>query len=131
MKKRFALLMIAVLTLSLLSACAASGTANNGQGGASGPVTDGGDLGQGTGTMITPGNTSDASADNLLTEQQAEQIALEHVQLTQEQVSGMRVRYDFDDGIPEYDVEFYYDGVEYEFEIHAQTGKILSFEKDR
>jgi len=36
-----------------------------------------------------------------------------------------------DDGIPEYSVEFRHDGWEYDYEIHAQTGKILDWDKER
>ena len=32
--------------------------------------------------------------------------------------------------MPHYDVEFRTDRWEYEYEIHAQTGEILSFERD-
>ena len=35
------------------------------------------------------------------------------------------------DGVKVYDIEFTHKGMEYEYEISAKTGKILSFEKDR
>lgn len=66
-----------------------------------------------------------------LTEEEAKNIALEHAGLKGQQVSRLRTKYEIDDGVPQYDVEFYHDGSEYNYEIHAETGKIISFDKDR
>lgn len=74
---------------------------------------------------------SEQPAQTKLSREDAKSIALNHAGLKQSQVKGLEVEYDVDDGIPEYSVEFYADGWEYEYEIHAKTGKILYFEKDR
>ena len=66
----------------------------------------------------------------LITEDQAARIALEHANVTAEQVTGLRVSYDVDDGVPEYEVEFHHDHWEYEYEIHAETGDIRSYDRD-
>ena len=65
-----------------------------------------------------------------ITEAEAQAIALEHAGLTEADISRLEVRKDFDDGRQEYDVEFHADRLEYEYEIDAVTGKILSFDKD-
>ena len=65
-----------------------------------------------------------------LTKEQAQTIALDHAGLTIEQVMGLETEYDVDDGVPEYSVEFYADGWEYDYEIHAETGKILNWKRD-
>lgn len=65
-----------------------------------------------------------------LTKAEAEAIALKHAGFTADQVSYLRTEYDLDHRIPEYDVEFREGRWEYEYEIHAETGAILSFEKD-
>lgn len=65
-----------------------------------------------------------------LTGEEAQAIALEHAGFTPEQVTYLRADYEIDDGVPQYDVEFHQGRWEYEYEIHAETGKILSFEKD-
>ena len=65
----------------------------------------------------------DAQAD-------ARKIALDYLGLTTDQVTGLRTEYEVDDGVPQYDVEFFNGDWEYEFEIHAETGQILSFDKD-
>lgn len=66
-----------------------------------------------------------------ISETKARDIALAHAGLTADQVSRLRVEFDYDDGIPEYEVDFDFDGFEYDYEIHAETGKILSWDKDR
>ena len=65
-----------------------------------------------------------------ITEEEAVRIALDHAGLDQNQVTHLRARYDRDDRVPEYDVEFREGRWEYEYEIHPETGKILSWEKD-
>lgn len=60
----------------------------------------------------------------------AKAIALKHAGLTADQVKGLRAEYDRDDGRPEYEVEFRVGNWEYDYEIHAETGKILSWDKE-
>lgn len=67
----------------------------------------------------------------MLTAQQAKEIALAHAGLTADQVRFLRADFDIDRGVPKFEVEFTHDRWEYEYDIHAETGKILSFEKDR
>ena len=66
----------------------------------------------------------------MLTEEQAAKIALDYLELTADQVTGLRTGYEIDDGIPQYDVQFHQGDWEYEFEIHGETGKILSYDKE-
>mgnify|MGYP003307925989 FL=1 len=65
-----------------------------------------------------------------LTEEQAQQVALEHLGFAADQVTRLHSSYEIDDGIPQFDVEFYQGDWEYEFEIHAENGQILSYDKD-
>lgn len=65
-----------------------------------------------------------------ITAEQAEAIALAHVGLGCADVTGLRTQYDLDDGVPEYEVEFRSGRLEYDFEIHAETGAILDFDCD-
>jgi len=65
-----------------------------------------------------------------VTKEEAEKIALDYAGFTADQVSRLRTEYEIDDGIPQFDVQFYEGDWEYEFEIHAENGKILSFDKD-
>ena len=66
----------------------------------------------------------------LLTAEEAKAIALNHAGFTQDQVKFLRAEYEIDDRIPQYDVDFVKGQWEYDYEIHAETGAILSFEKD-
>ncbi|MBR3973879.1 MAG: PepSY domain-containing protein [Oscillospiraceae bacterium] len=65
-----------------------------------------------------------------LTAEEAKAIALEHAGFSSDQVSRLRAEFDWDDGVPVYDVEFHEGYWEYDYEIHAETGKIRSFDKD-
>lgn len=42
----------------------------------------------------------------------------------------VKCKLDTDDGVPEYEIDITANGVEYEFTIHAKTGKILEMEVD-
>ena len=68
--------------------------------------------------------------DAALTREQAEKIALDYVDFTADQVTRLRTEYEIDDGLPQFDIEFYQGDWEYEFEIHAENGQILSYDKD-
>ena len=65
-----------------------------------------------------------------LTGEEAKAIALAHAGFTADQVQHLRAEYEMDDGVPHYDIEFREGPWEYDYEIHAGTGQILSFEKD-
>ena len=75
-------------------------------------------------------NTNSNTSSNKISADKAKKIALNHANLTSNQVSYIQVEADFDDYTPSYDVEFYYNNVEYSYEINANDGNIISFEKD-
>ena len=66
----------------------------------------------------------------ILSREEAERIALEYAGFTADQADGLRIEFEMDEGIQQYDVEFRIGQREYEFEIDAQTGKILSYDVD-
>ena len=68
----------------------------------------------------------------LLTAAQVEALALADAGLPREQVKGLRTEFEWDDSIPEWEVEFYVGRTEYEYTIHGETGAILDrdIEKD-
>ena len=67
---------------------------------------------------------------NKITIDQAKEIALNHANLTSNQVIFSRTELDYDNGIQKYEVEFYYNNREYSYEINANTGDILGYEQD-
>lgn len=65
-----------------------------------------------------------------ITREQAEAIALEKAGFTADQVTRLRTEYEIDDGIPRYEVQFNQGRWEYDYEINANTGDILSYDGD-
>lgn len=59
----------------------------------------------------------------------AKSIALKHAGITGN-VRYVKAKLDRDDGVYYYDIEFKYGGKEYEYEIHAKTGKIVDWDVD-
>lgn len=60
----------------------------------------------------------------------AKEIALTHAGVTEAEVTRPTSKLDMDKGVYEYDVEFWVDTVEYDYEIHATTGAILEYDRD-
>ena len=82
-------------------------------------------------TTYSPTAQPKASANvPTLTREQAQAIALEHAGLTAEQVTHLRTEYEIDDGIARYEVEFRQGRREYNYEINAENGTILSYDRD-
>ncbi len=74
--------------------------------------------------------TQSATTTAVLTAGDAQAIALEDAALTQDQVTGLRIQYDTDELIPEWDIEFRSGDWSYEYTIHAETGQILERDKE-
>ena len=66
----------------------------------------------------------------LIGKDKAKSIALKHAGFSAGDVTSLQVEYDKDDGVPVYEVEFDKGHKEYSYEIHGETGKILSWEID-
>ena len=62
--------------------------------------------------------------------ERAKQIALSHAGLSQGSVSFVKAELDHEDGVKVYDIEFYSGNVEYDYEINAATGAIISVDRD-
>ena len=57
--------------------------------------------------------------------------ALHHVNLKKDDLDYVKkVELDYEDGRKVYEIEFYKGGIEYEFDVDAETGAIVDFEKD-
>ena len=65
-----------------------------------------------------------------ISEGEAKAIALKHAGLKESEVTFALAHLDMDDGIQAYDVEFYKDGKEYDYEIDAYSGDIISYDFD-
>ena len=74
----------------------------------------------------TSNNTTTNATTAKITEQQAKDIALKHANLTSDKVTFTKTDYETDNGRTKYEIDFYYNNQEYDYEIDAQTGEILS-----
>ena len=83
----------------------------------------------GTGATATTPVTSGQTASGTITLDEAKAIALKDAGFSESQVTIVRAHQDYDDGRLEYEVEFYKDNVEYDYEI-SSTGTILSRDYD-
>lgn len=63
-------------------------------------------------------------------EEKAKEIALSHAKFKESEVQMLHTELDRDDGISEYEVDFYVGNVEYNYEINAKNGQIISFESE-
>lgn len=83
-------------------------------------------------SVKTKGTSSAASgSEKLVTKAKAESSALNHAGLQKSQVKFFQCKLDVENGVKVYDVEFYFNGYEYEYEINAVSGKVLKAEKER
>ncbi len=139
MKRKIFIPLFAVLLALSLSACdifdLIEQSKNSSQSSAGGQVTssdsssDTGSASQGTQTSQNQQSSPTVSQNSSLTAEQAKEIALNHAGVKADGTA-VTTDYDFDDGIPSYEIEFWSDGIEYDYDIHAQTGEILKAEKD-
>lgn len=65
-----------------------------------------------------------------ITEQEAKNIAAGNAGVTEEQIQYITVKQDWDDGRARYEVEFTAAGVEYDYELDASDGRILSVDSE-
>jgi len=127
MKRRlFGILLVAILTVPAMTGCQAAKSA--------GRVVERG--------MESAGNTLKQAVDSTkatvdgndknptLTLEEAQNIALKHAGFAVDQVTALHAEYEIEHGVPLYDVEFRHGYWEYDYEIHADTGEILSYSKD-
>ncbi len=57
--------------------------------------------------------------------------ALSHAGLKQTDISFSKIELDYEHGNMEYDVEFYYGGYEYSYEINALNGTVISYKQEK
>lgn len=70
------------------------------------------------------------SASTGISEESAKKTALADAKVSETDVDNIREKQSIDDGVSIYEVDFYVDNKEYEYEISAQDGSILSKDTD-
>ena len=91
-----------------------------------------------TGSTSSTGSTASASSTSStasasttdIGEAKAKSVALNHAGISESSTSYIYAKKDWDDGRWVYDVEFWADGKEYDYEILASNGTILSYDYD-
>ena len=111
MKKLSLLVIIAALSISLVSCTNSGGVSNS--------------------NNDSSNNSSvHSQASNKITIDEAKEIALEHAGLTKDKVTFLATESEIDNGTEKYDIEFYYNDKEYDYEISAIDGKIIKYDND-
>lgn len=131
--KKIITALFALTLIFTLAACTNSGKIDTGSdrnNGTSSIMPDDGMLGSSTPLNSDNNATNNSKAQAKISYDEAKSIALKDAGLTAENVSFLRNELDRDDGILKYEVEFTKDGVEYEYDINADSGEILWVDKD-
>lgn len=81
-------------------------------------------------SLLAGGAVLAAPSSGYIGGESAKQIALKDAELSAENVTFIRTHLDFDDGRAEYEVEFYQGNTEYDYDIDAVNGTILSRDYD-
>lgn len=127
MKKKLQFLMAGTIMAFGLTACsqtAGQGTQNPQSGQSVQPNQTAQQSGQNA-----QSNTA-ANTTSYIGEEKALSIALENAGLTQDQLVYSQVELEADDGVWKYNVEFFADNKEFDYEIEATRGTILSYDSD-
>lgn len=85
-------------------------------------------------TNTNTGTNAPSSGQNTaveITQDRAKEIAFTHAGVKADDVKGLKAERERDDGVVKYEIEFYADGVEYDYEINAVTGTIIKCERER
>ena len=118
--KKFFILAVAVFCLVFAVGCSGQTSGNGNQNQAN--------TASGTNSGNTSGNG--ASSTTGITLEEAEKAALEHAGVAEKDAVYVTAKPDYEDGRQVYDVEFFSGNTEYDYEIDAATGEVISFDHD-
>lgn len=121
--KKIIVCLFAISCFAVIGGCAASGTKSDASD--TSPQTD---TTSTTELAVTPG--TDSASSTYIEESEAKTTALEHAGISEADATYVNVKLDNDDGKPVYDIEFYNGNTEYDYEVDAYTGDILSYDHD-
>ncbi len=79
---------------------------------------------------LSVGATAASAAVGYIGDSKAKEIARATAGVAESDAKFLTCKFDYDDGVAVYDVEFYFDRCEYDYEINAKTGFIIKAEKD-
>ena len=122
MKKLYSLLFVAALLLTVLTGCQSAGSAANQ------PTQQVTLVPDPTVLQTNPAVSQPVPAEtviSMITAENAIDIAIKDAGLKKEDVRDLDAELYYDNGDAHYDVDFEKDDQDYDYEIHAETGKIL------
>lgn len=123
------LLILTLSCVALLSGCNSSHVQSQSSSNVPSQSSDASGQSQSDGATASSNVTDSASSydpSNLISEDEARKIALADAGVAEDRLSDIRIKFSVDDGVQEYEVDFYSDNKEYSYDIHAVNGKILS-----
>ena len=78
----------------------------------------------------TNNNANDSNNTASITVEEARNIALSNANLSADLVQFLRTEQEYDDGVLVYEIDFTYGDSEYDYKINANTGEIVSYDRD-
>ena len=75
-------------------------------------------------------SSGNSEENGLITKEQALKKVLDRAGLAEDDISRLNIELDHDDNVWKYEIEFISGRYEYEAEINADTGEIISYERD-
>ena len=120
--KKTAYLIIALALVVVLSSCVGAQSRKKADDNLSSVIPSGKDDGGVT--------VSYSASDAEITADAALSAALSHAALGKEEISFLENRLDYDDGRLVYEIEFRSGHFEYDYEIDAKSGTVLSFDRE-
>ena len=129
MRNKKRMLAAGLISVALLSTVTGCGSASQNVAGTQGIQGTTGVVG---GTVQGSGNAENSATmvNGGITEQEAKNIAAGNAGVTEDQIQYITVKQDWDDGQARYEVEFTAAGVEYDYELDASDGRILSADSE-
>ena len=137
MKKIIVLTFSFVLILSLAACGKNDNIGNNISNGASSIVSDTESVisditdNNNSNSQNNANNSNNNSASAKISRDEAKSIALKHAGLDEKNVTGLDIDLDRDNGSLEYEIEFHSGGMEYDYDINANTGEIINSHKEQ
>jgi uncharacterized membrane protein YkoI len=74
--------------------------------------------------------SSDNNSNVKISEAEAKNIALKEANVKEDDIDNYKCKLEKDNGVWEYDISFHVGNVEHDYEIDANTGKIIDKDKD-
>lgn len=99
---------------------------DNNRGADNGKLSENAISGNGAGSSAS----SDSAEENIISEEQAKQIAFADAKVPEADITGITVRLEMDDHVQNYEVKFYTANQEYDYDIDAKNGTIRKKDSD-